>query len=176
MSRFPYRGQNRWHTMLGLIFGLATITWTLSGSLAFLPFPAPARPQATPAPPQAPAPRAQGQRGGRGRGGGGPAAALRGRVSIADFAAAHPRDLIAQHTDLQVKELEFSSFAGDPLYIAHLGDGTSRRFSMGGQPIDSFDRDVVLDIVKNSVPDPKALETRRSEEHTSELQSPCNLV
>ena len=159
MSRIPYRGQKRWHTMLGLIFGLATITWTLSGSLAFLPFPTPPRPQAVAAPPQAPAPRAQGQRGGRGGGGGGPAQALRGRVDMADFAV-HPRDLIAQHADLQVKELEFSSFAGEPLYIAHLGDGTSRRFSLDGQPIDSIDADVVLDIVKTSVSDPKALETR----------------
>jgi hypothetical protein len=59
-----------------------------------------------------------------------------------------------------MKELEFSSFAGDPLYIAHFGDGTSRRFSVGGQPIDGFDRNAVLEIVKRSVPDPEALETR----------------
>ena len=42
-SRIPYRGQRRWHTILGLIFGAATVSWTLSGSLAFLPFPTPQR-------------------------------------------------------------------------------------------------------------------------------------
>src|SRR5688500_2792525 len=151
MSRIPYRGQKRWHTMMGLVFGVATVTWTLSGSLAFWPFPAPPPPQGAAARPPAPAPPAQAQRGGRGGGGGGPAAALRGRVGMADFAVAHPRDLIAQHADLEVKELEFSSFAGDPLYIAHFADGTSRRFSVGGQPIDGFDQNAVLEIVKRSV-------------------------
>ena len=42
-SSIPYKGQKRWHTILGLIFGVATVTWTLSGSLAFFPFPASAR-------------------------------------------------------------------------------------------------------------------------------------
>ena len=49
-SRIPYRGQKRWHTILGLIFGVATVTWTLSGSLAFWPFPAPSPPQTAAAP------------------------------------------------------------------------------------------------------------------------------
>ena len=33
-SRIPYRGWKRWHTVFGLVFGVATITWTFSGSLA----------------------------------------------------------------------------------------------------------------------------------------------
>jgi hypothetical protein len=32
-----------------------------------------------------------------------------------------------QHRDLQVKELEFTSFAGEVYYKANLGDGTLRR-------------------------------------------------
>src|SRR5688572_7846516 len=29
-SSIPYRGQKRWHTVLGLIFGVATVTWAFS--------------------------------------------------------------------------------------------------------------------------------------------------
>ena len=38
-SSIPYRGQKRWHTVLGLIFGVATITWAFSGMLSMDPFP-----------------------------------------------------------------------------------------------------------------------------------------
>jgi hypothetical protein len=162
-SRIPYRGQKRWHTILGLVFGVATVTWTFSGSLAFWPFPAPPPPVTAAARPPAPAAPAQGPRPGRG-GDGGPAAALRGRVALADFSA-HPRDLVARHAGLQVREVEFSSFAGTPHFVAHLGDGTSRRFSLDGQPIDGFDEAKILDIVRASVPNPAALETRIVDEY-----------
>src|SRR5215213_4897230 len=39
-SRIPYRGQKRWHMVFGLVFGIATITWTFSGLLSMDPFPA----------------------------------------------------------------------------------------------------------------------------------------
>src|SRR5262245_6624892 len=38
-TSIPYRGQKRWHTILGLIFGIATATWTFSGLLSLDPFP-----------------------------------------------------------------------------------------------------------------------------------------
>ena len=37
-SSIPYRGQQRWHTILGLIFGLFTCTWVFSGMLSMEPF------------------------------------------------------------------------------------------------------------------------------------------
>ena len=37
-SSIPYAGQKRWHTMLGLIFGLVTCTWIFSGMLSMDPF------------------------------------------------------------------------------------------------------------------------------------------
>ena len=37
-SSIPYTGQKRWHTMLGLIFGLFACTWGLSGMLSMSPF------------------------------------------------------------------------------------------------------------------------------------------
>jgi hypothetical protein len=160
-SSIPYRGQKRWHTLLGLFFGVATVTWTLSGSLAFLPFPAPQPPpsqaQTRPAPPANRPP--QGQRGGR-AGGGGPATALRGRIQMADIARVHPRDFLARHAHLGIKELSYTSFAGEPLVSAAFADGTSRLFSLDGQPIDGFDRDRVIDIVTRALPDPASVEIR----------------
>jgi len=59
-SRFPYRGQKRWHTILGFVFGIATVTWTFSGSLAFLPFPSAQRTPPAGAQAEAPRPRPAG--------------------------------------------------------------------------------------------------------------------
>ncbi len=162
-SRIPYRGQKRWHTILGLVFGVATVTWTVSGSLAFLPFPpsqpAPSQAQARPA--QAPDRPPQGQRAGR-RGGAtaGPAAALRGRIGLDDIDAVHPRQLLAQHADLGIRELSYTSFDGEPHYSAALADGTSRLFSLDGRIVDRFDRDRIVAIVRRSLPDPGAAEFR----------------
>jgi hypothetical protein len=275
----PYRGQKRWHWILGMVFGVATVTWTFSGLLSLGPFPIVQRltgtgqrgqqqqtQQATPEqPPQqaaadaqrgdsdggtgsipssegqraagqaSPAPRtsqvnaggaaegqrrgfnrgggprggrggeggrsnrgdgqvirgegrttpaaanrgegeqttspsttpdrgaqtgqnqARGGRGGRGGGQQGIAGALRGRVRMDDFASVHPRDLLAKVPNLDVRELEWTSFAGTPLFSANLGDGKPQLLSLDGAPVDGFDQEKVIDIVKSAVPDPKAI-------------------
>src|SRR6185503_10557644 len=38
-TSIPYRGQKRWHTVFGLIFGLGAVTWAFSGMLSMDPFP-----------------------------------------------------------------------------------------------------------------------------------------
>jgi hypothetical protein len=38
-TSIPYRGQKRWHMVLGLIFGIAAATWAFSGMLSMDPFP-----------------------------------------------------------------------------------------------------------------------------------------
>ena len=40
-TSIPYRGQKRWHMVLGLIFGLGAVTWAFSGMLSMDPFPSP---------------------------------------------------------------------------------------------------------------------------------------
>jgi hypothetical protein len=182
-SRLPYRGQKRWHTIFGLIFGLATITWTISGSLAFLPFPTPQRAPTDASQLQEQARQLQGQRGQRGqrgqgqgqqgqggqrgrRGGdGGLANALRGQTRMADFAEVHPRDVLARLAGLNVKELEFRSFAGQPVIAANLGDGTSKLISLEGLFIHEFDRGKIVDIVKKSAADPQNVETRTVDQY-----------
>src|SRR5262245_40516616 len=88
----PYRGQKRWHWIFGIVFGIATVTWTFSGLMTLGPFPIVQRLTRT-------APREQQQSqqqqdsqdagaSARGRGGRGPqqgiAGALRGRVRMMD--------------------------------------------------------------------------------------------
>ncbi len=79
-TSIPYRGWKRWHTIIGLFFGVVTMTWAFSGLLSMGPFPITDRltELTVPAPP---APEgAQAGRGGRGGAGRGPnlGAALRG--------------------------------------------------------------------------------------------------
>jgi PepSY-associated transmembrane protein len=175
-SRIPYRGWKRWHTVFGLVFGVATITWTFSGSLAFLPFPAPqpaqrqaeARPGAGPGQGRGQAQgRAQGQGQGRGQGpagrrGGnsGLAAALRGRVTLDDFGRLHPRDVLSRFSDLPIREIGMTSFDGQPLYSLGLADGSSRLLSLDGTLVNGFDQARIIDIVKKTAPNPEAVDAR----------------
>jgi hypothetical protein len=49
-----------------------------------------------------------------------------------------------------VKELELTSFAGDPVYLAAEAPGRSRIIPVGGAPAPEFDRTRILDVVANS--------------------------
>jgi hypothetical protein len=214
----PYKGQKRWHWILGMVFGVATITWTFSGLMSLGPFPlmqrltgqtprperqVPAQPAASQATQAQPQPQQQasidaprgnsrgesqagdGQRrgsgrggaargsgaqgagqaarnagGGGGRGGGqqGIAGALRGRVGMADFASVHPKDLLAKVPDLDVKELEWTSFASTPMFSANLSGGKNQFLNLDGTRVDGYDQEKVIEIIKGAVPDPKAIE------------------
>jgi hypothetical protein len=131
-SSIPYRGQKRWHTVLGLIFGVATATWAFSGMLSMDPFPSR-------------------------ESGGGPLRrgvdrptiqqALRGQMQFAAFAAKDPREALRQLGNVQVKELEFTSFAGEPVYLATLGPGDTRIVPVKGEPLAAFDQQRIIDIV-----------------------------
>jgi hypothetical protein len=146
-TAIPYRGQKRWHTIIGLCFGVATVTYAFSGMMSLDPFPElyDRRPPAA-------------QSGAR-RAGPGVAQALRGRVGMDDFAAAHPRDIIAKHPQLRIKELELTSFAGEPIYGAALDDGTTRMIRLDGTPVDTFDHSAIVEIVRTAAPTPAAVET-----------------
>ena len=255
----PYRGQKRWHWIFGIVFGLATVTWTFSGLMTLGPFPIVQRLTGTeprsgqrgqqqeaqqsgeePQQQAAASQRGEGRgqrgelrngqrqpadkevagdpsdgqrrgfgRGGQGRGGdrrrgkvvdpprdntaieanrggsqsegatsdgrqvaanpsnggrgGSPqgiAGALRGRVTMADFASVHPRDLLTKVPNVEVKELEWTSFAGEPLFNANLGGGKSQLLSRDGTTINGFATNRVIDIVKSVVPEPNTIDIK----------------
>ncbi len=132
-SSIPYRGQKRWHTVLGLLFGVATITYAFSGMLSMDPFPsltAGGAPAERDGPPRPSIPQV-----------------LRGRMQLPAFAAKHPGEALRQLAGLPVKELELSSFAGDAVYMATLADGSTRIVPVQGEPQTEFDRARIVDLV-----------------------------
>jgi len=131
-TSIPYRGQKRLHTIFGLIFGIATATWAFSGMLSMDPFPQPTGGQALALRP-----------------GLGPTIpeALRGEMDLAAFDAKAPREALSQLAGADVKELELTTFASEPIYLAKLGDGSTRVVPLNGVPQAELDRQRVIDVV-----------------------------
>jgi hypothetical protein len=131
-SSLPYTGQKRWHSILGLLFGLLACSWAFSGMLSMDPFP-----------------RWQGKAwdstGAR------LAEALRGgELQLADFTEG-PRDALAQlGSDFRVKELELVSFAGEPVYLCAGERNQSRIVHAGGEVAAEFDRNKIIDVIGNA--------------------------
>ena len=154
-TSIPYRGWKRWHTIIGLFFGVVTVTWAFSGLLSMGPFPIIDKltDLTVPAPP-APAGGRGARADGRDGSGRGPnlAAALRGRGggSLSAYEEKDPRTAIASIREFGAKELELTRFAGQPIYLATNGSGDTRIVPVRGPPQASFDIDEVMRIVKTA--------------------------
>ena len=129
----PYRGQKRWHMVLGLIFGVATATWAFSGMLSMEPFPLSSGGE-----PDDPRAEIVGQI----------QQSLRSRMNFEAFAAKDPRDALAQLATFQVKELEWTTVAGEAVYMATLAGGDTRIVPVDGQPVRELDHDALIDFVR----------------------------
>ncbi len=140
-SSLPYRGQKRWHLILGLIFGLVTCTWVFSGLLSMEPFDwlsddddAPSR----------------------------VATALRGgRLDIAAFDDRSPSEALQQvASEIKAKELELTVFAGEPYYLARESPAVSRIVPIRGDPLKQFDSARILKLVAQAAQPAAFTETR----------------
>jgi hypothetical protein len=127
----PYRGPKRWHAILGLTFGVAAVTWAFSGMLSMDPFPMASGPSA----------------GRRAGGDGGIPQALRGRFQLTAFGARHPRQALAQIPGLDVKELELTTFAGEPIYLATIAGRQTRIIPVAGDARLEFDREHIAAVI-----------------------------
>jgi hypothetical protein len=136
-TSIPYRGQKRWHTVVGLIFGVGAVTWAFSGMLSMDPFPSSGA-RATSEIRQA----------------------LRGPLQLEAFAARDPREALTLLPGLPVKELELASFGGEPIYIATLGRGESRVVPIAGAPRDEFDRGRLVELIAKAAQPHGLAETR----------------
>jgi hypothetical protein len=137
-TSIPYRGQKRWHTILGLIFGVAAATWAFSGMLSMDPFPTNTGDAAG----------GTVRDKGKARGGASIPGALRGRFQLSAFEAKHPREALTQLSGLGVKELELTSFAGEPVYLAVLPKGEIRVVPLRGDPMPGFGTDRIKAVVQ----------------------------
>ena len=144
-SSIPYAGQKRWHTMLGLIFGLVTCTWIFSGMLSMDPFGWESSGQAR---------RMN--------------AALRGGpLRLPAFAARLPRRVLEQTSDLRVKELELTTFAGEPAYLAVESPERSRIVPVNGPPAREFDTARVTGLLAQAAQPYRLAEVRVVKEYES---------
>lgn len=116
-SSVPYTGQKRLHTILGLFFGILTMTWAFSGMLSMDPFPIPSG----------------GPIGAQGADkGGSPAQRIQRALNtrnfdLAQYEGKHPREVLVQlGPRVAAKELEFTSFAGEPVIHVKTASGIER--------------------------------------------------
>jgi hypothetical protein len=141
-SSLPYTGQKRWHSILGLIFGLLACSWAFSGMLSMDPFPT-----------------WQGETwdstGAR------LAEALRsGKLQLADFTEG-PREALARlGSDFRVKELELDLFGGEPVYLGIGERNQTRIVPFRGQVAVEFDRNKIIDLIGKAAQPYKLAEVR----------------
>ena len=144
-SSIPYGGQKRWHTVLGLFFGLVTCTWTLSGMFSMNPL------RWSPA-------------------GGGVAvmSALRGTEwNPTPFASLVPGDAVRKaQAVLDPKELELMFFRGEPIYLATESPGRSTIINASGSVVPGLDRQQTIGALMDGRPYP-LVETRMVEQYES---------
>lgn len=116
--RVPFLGMKRWHVLLGLLFGSFAITWVFSGLLSMGPFDWL-----------------------RDRGGANIDVALHGGgIEVNRFAAKSPQSALEEAArEIQVKQLEFDLFDGEPVYLATESHQKSRVIPMGGTPVERLD-------------------------------------
>jgi hypothetical protein len=138
-TSIPYAGWKRWHAIIGLIFGIITATWAFSGLLSMGPFDF--------------LDRLTGNTRGRGAREFNIAGALRGAepFDLAAFSQKSPHDaLMSVAAGFQCRELEFTMFAGEPVYMATDGTGVTRIIPLNGDPRQEFDREKIMDIVRKT--------------------------
>lgn len=144
-SSIPYGGQKRWHTVLGLFFGLVTCTWTLSGMLSMNPL------RWSPA-------------------GGGAAviSALRGTEwNPTRFENFVPADALRKvHAVFHPKELELMFFRSEPIYLATESPGRSAIINASGAVVPALDRQQTVEALVAGRPYP-LVETRMVEQYES---------
>ncbi len=119
----PYQGWKRWHTILGLMFGLTAATWVFSGFLSMDPLPGKTAGSADGIP-----------------------CALRDRLRLREFDSKPPSAALAQVGG--VKELELFSFSGEPVYLATIGPQETRIIPVHGEPAGEFDKDRIIELVR----------------------------
>jgi hypothetical protein len=74
-----------------------------------------------------------------------------GRLDFSQYADRHPGDAIAALPGFEVKEIEYSSFSGKPLYVASDGHGDTRIVPVHGAAFTGFDADDLMRRVRNAL-------------------------
>jgi hypothetical protein len=142
-TSIPYRGWKRWHTIIGLCFGVMTTTWAFSGLLSMGPFAIIDQLTALTVPGEKNDRQAAGRLD--------LAGALRGAggLRLSAYAVKPPSEAIAQLSGFDVKELEYRSFDGRPVYVATNGRDT-RVVPVDGEPMTAFDASEIMRVLRQA--------------------------
>ena len=165
-TAIPYKGQKRLHTILGLTFGVLAMTWAFSGMLSMDPFPellsgGPIGGQAK-------------GKGGQGKGKGKavtPANRLQqtlngGRFQLTRYQAKHPAAALAEiGPEFQVKQLEFTHYAGDPVFLASNGTGETKLVPVAPTPPEQFTAERLLSLVRTTAGEHNIAEARMLDQY-----------
>ncbi|MEO8098120.1 MAG: PepSY domain-containing protein [Acidobacteriota bacterium] len=152
-TSIPYTGQKRLHTLLGLFFGILAMTWAFSGMLSMDPFPL-ARGGAKEAAK------------GKGRGNFTPAQRVQqafaaGRLDLAGYEAKHPAEVLARlDANFGAKELEYTSFAGEPVFHASSGAGETLVIPVRTEAAEGLNQDRVMIVIKEAAGEQNIAELR----------------
>lgn len=130
-SALPYAGWKRWHSILGLTFGVFACSWTFSGMLSMDPFPAWQGEQHDDI----------GTRFGK--------AIRSSSIDLASFDSKLPSQALAG-LGTAVKELQLTSFRGKPVYLASTGAKETRIVPVDGQPATEFDAHEIVAALDNA--------------------------
>ena len=146
-TSIPYSGWKRWHAVAGLLFGVITTTWAFSGMLSMGPFPI------TDKLTELTVPSTESADGGAADEGPDLGRALRGseRLQLSAYAARSPAAAIASVPGFEVKEIEFTSFDGEPVYLATNGGGETRIIPLDGPAKTTFAPDEIMRVVREAV-------------------------
>jgi hypothetical protein len=146
-TSIPYNGPKRLHMILGLFFGLIACTWAFSGMLSMDPFPVkiagedPRIPEALNAEP----------------------------FRFESFAAKHPREALRQvSSEMNAKEVEFVSVAGESAFLATQDESHTRLIPLTGPPEAEFNRTRIIDLVTRASQPTGLAEARLIDEYDSQ--------
>ena len=148
-TSIPYSGAKRLHMIFGLFFGIIACTWAFSGMLSMDPFPSLS------------SGRRFGDEGERIT-----RALTGGDVALAPFSEKPPAEALAAAPSIfHVKELELTSFAGEPIYLARatvrdVDALNSWIVPVHGVPSAMFDRQRIVDVIRQAVQPATIGETR----------------
>jgi hypothetical protein len=132
----PYHGNKRLHMILGLFFGIVTCTWAFSGMLSMDPPFLSENPAQTRSGESAPA-RIQ-------------IALHPAPFHLVSYEGKTPQQALAQLSGLDVKELEFTSFDGQAVYVASIGARGIRIVPVVGEVKAGFDQDRIFEMVERA--------------------------
>lgn len=135
--RIPYAGQRWkwWHMLLGLLFGIATVTWGFSGWLSMDPVEALSGSAARRSTAAAAVPLA-----------------LQKPPQMAGFFAKDPRAALAELRGLPVRELVMTTLDGESAYLATLAGGDTRLVPVNGTPRASYSEEALRALIGRAAP------------------------